>query len=60
MLLHGKLGTGNNIFRLTVIGSEVLLPINGCTPEALIACETSTDQQTFFASCLQLALPIFN
>jgi hypothetical protein len=48
------------IFIRVLIGSALLWPINGCSPEASIACETSTDQQTFFASCLPLALTIFD
>ena len=43
----------SRMFILTLIGSELPLPINGCSPEASIARATSTDQQTFFVSfCL--------
>jgi len=48
------------MFIRVLIGSALLRPINGCSPEASIARETSTNQQTFFASCIQLALPIFD
>ena len=43
----------SRMFILTLIGSELPMPINGCSPEASIARATSTDQQTFFVSfCL--------
>ena len=43
----------SRMFILTLIGSELPLLINGCSPEASIARATSTDQQTFFVSfCL--------